>query len=86
MANEPIKLVDGTELVALEPEEKQKLEEEIKAVLDKYKALYLPVIKEENSITTLTKTAGLLLLKRKEAPVQSPYNKEDGTEETPKVD
>lgn len=70
---QPILLADGTELVPLEPKEKEALELEIKAVLDKYGASYLPVIKEERSITQVTQKAGLLLLKKKEEGVVTPY-------------
>jgi hypothetical protein len=74
------KLADGTELVVLEKEEKEKLEEEILAVLNKYNAVYLPVIKETKTLTSNTQEAVLYLLK-KNTPIESPY-KEDGTNET----
>lgn len=68
-----IKLADGTELIPLEKEEKAKLEEEINAVLKKYNAAYLPVIKEEKSITNISQSAALFLLKKKEKSIPSPF-------------
>ena len=87
---EPIKLTDGTELIPLEQTEKDALELEIKAVLDKYNASYLPSIKEEKTLTSHSITAVLFLLKKKDKGIISPYN-ENGenngtTEETPKVE
>lgn len=58
-------LSDGTELVPLELEEKEKLESEIKVILDKYNATYLPVISEEKSITRVSQVAKLFLMKIK---------------------
>ena len=46
--------------------EKEELEAEIKIVLDKYQAMYLPIIKEENTLSKKTQTASLFLLKKKE--------------------
>lgn len=85
---ETIKLTDGTELIPLEKEEKEKLEAELVEVLGKYNAMYLPVIKEEKTLTKVSQSASLFLLKRKEIP--SPFI-ENGdnpttTEETPKTD
>ena len=91
---EPIKLQDGTELVPLENSEKEALEAEIKVVLDKYNAMYLPAIKKEESITHTTQRATLFLLKKKQQGVPS-NNKEvnpllngesdDTKEETPEA-
>lgn len=72
-----IKLVDGTELIPLGEEEKASLEAELSAVLTKYNAIYLPVIKEEKTLTKISQIATLFLLKRKEQGVKSPY-KENG--------
>lgn len=85
---EEIKLTDGTTLVPLEATEKEALELEIKAVLDKYNAMYLPAIKEVKTLTQISQTASLFLLKKK-APteeVESPYieNGEDN-KETPEA-
>jgi hypothetical protein len=82
-----ILLADGTELVPLEPKEKEALELEIKAVLEKYGASYLPIIKEERSITQITQKAGLLLLKKKEEGVPSPFieNGDNTNKETPET-
>lgn len=66
-----IKLADGTELVPLELKEKEALEAEIKAVLDKYNASYLPAIKEEKTLSAHTRTAVLFLLKKKEKGIES---------------
>lgn len=63
---QPIILSDGTELIPLEPKDKEALELEIKAILDKYNASYLPIIKEEKSITGISTKAGLLLLRKRE--------------------
>jgi len=87
---EPIKLTDGTELVPLEPADKEALEAEIKVALDKYDAMYLPAINEEKSLTSITQKAILFLLKKKpaEAEVVSPYVEPNGesTEDAPKAD
>lgn len=84
----PILLADGTELVPLEPKDKEALEAEIKAVLDKYGASYLPIIKEERSITQFVQKAGLLLIKKKEQGTPTPYldnGEPDNTKETPET-
>lgn len=86
---EPIKLADGTELIALEPEKKEELEAKLKVILDEYEAMYLPVLKEEKSLTHTTQKATLFLLKR--SGIRSPFIEENGestntTEETPKAD
>lgn len=89
---EPIKLADGTEWVPLEPKEKEALELELKAVLDKYNALYLPVVRKIETIQEIKHVASLFLLKKKvqENGVPTPYinNGESNgtTEETPKTD
>lgn len=84
---EPIKLQDGTELIALEPAEKEALEAELKVVLDKYNAMYLPVLREEESLTHKMQKAALLILKKNDS-IKSPFT--DGepgtTEEAPKAD
>ncbi len=66
-----IKLSDGTELIPLDKEEKDALEKDIKVVLDKYNAMYLPVIKKEESLSQITQTAALFLLKKKEIGIPS---------------
>lgn len=87
---EEIKLTDGTMLVPLEATEKEALELEIKAVLDKYDAMYLPAIKEVKTLTQISQTASLFLLKKK-APtkeeVESPYieNGEENKETSPEA-
>lgn len=86
--DQTIKLVDGTELIPLGEQEKIELEAELSVVLTKYNAIYLPVIKEEKTLTNISQIATLFLLKRKEQGVESPY-KENGesdskTEETSK--
>lgn len=87
---ETIKLADGTELVPLTDSEKEAFEADIKVVLDKYDAMYLPVIKEEKSLTQNSQTATLFILKRKVSSVPSPFidhgESNDTTEETPKAD
>jgi len=83
---QPIKLLNGTELIPLEEKEKEALELELKTVLDKYNASYLPAIKEEKSLTKISQTAVLFLLKKKE--IVSPYKNGDNngkTEETPEI-
>lgn len=93
---QPIKLQDGTELVPLEQEEKEQLELEIKIVLDKYNALYVPSIREDNTLTSITKTAVILLFKKKPSEILSnnpevnPLINQNGesnntTEETPET-
>lgn len=88
-----IKLTDGSELVSFEKEEKEKLEAEILIVLDKYSAVYMPVIQEEKSLTQITQRATLFLLKKKGIPsTDAEVNPlidaepEPKTEEAPKVD
>lgn len=87
---ESIKLADGTELVPLEQKEKEALEAEIKTVLDKYGALYLPAIKKEETLSQVSQTAVLFLLKKKASEeITSPYvdngESTDTTEETPET-
>lgn len=86
---EPIKLTDGTELLPLEPEEKTKLEAEIREILEKYGATYLPIIKEEHTLSSQIQTATLLLMKIQKE-IKSPFIENGGennkTEETPKID
>jgi len=77
---QPIKLSDGSELVPLEQADKEALEAELKVVLDKYNAAYLPALKEEETITSKTTTAALFLLKK--VPAQ-PHGE---TTETPQAD
>jgi len=84
---EPIKLLDGTELIPLEAEEKEKLEAELGAILDKYNASYLPAIREEKTLSKISQVAVLFLLKKKapEGEIQSPYQngeEPNTTEET----
>lgn len=80
---QPIKLLDGTELVPLEDKDKEALELELKAVLDKYNAVYLPVIKKSETIAEVKQTAVLFLLKK---VIPSPYNGESNdTKETPET-
>lgn len=85
-----IKLTDGTELVPLEAEEKQKLESELLEVLSKYNARYLPVIQEEKTLTQITQKSALFLLKVKSRDIVSPFVENGGTdtktEETPKAE
>ncbi len=80
---ETIKLIDGTELIPLDEQEKEALELEIKTVLDKYNAMYLPAIKEHKTLTSISQTATLFLLKKKSKGVESPYieNGETDTKE-----
>ena len=82
---EPIKLTDGTELVPFDKETKAKLEEELGAILTKYSAIYLPVIKEEKTLTSNSQVATLFLLKKTSVP--TPYNGEstETTKETPET-
>lgn len=84
---EPIKLLDGTELIPLEAEEKEKLEAELGAILDKYNASYLPAIREEKTLSKISQVAVLFLLKKKapEGEIQSSYQngeEPNTTEET----
>ncbi len=83
-----ITLTDGTQLIPLQLEEKEKLEAEIQEVLTKYNAKYLPVIQEEKTLTQSTQRAGLFLLKVKPQDVVSPFvdNGDKTTEETPKTE
>lgn len=80
MANEEqiITLVNGTKLAPLEPEEKVQLEQELQTVLEKYQATYLPVIKEDKTLSHITQKASLFLLKI--------ISKSDGETETTKTD
>jgi len=82
-----IKLTDGTELTTLEPVEKEALEKEIAAVLDKYNAKYLPVIKKVETLQEITQTAGLFLLKIKGIPTPFVANGDNNgkTEEAPET-
>lgn len=68
---ESIKLADGTELVPLEATEKENLETELKTILDKYEAMYLPAIKEEKTLSKTSQTAVLFLLKKKSSGIKS---------------
>lgn len=80
---EPIKLLDGTELIPLEAEEKEKLEAELGAILDKYNASYLPAIREEKTLSKISQVAVLFLLKKKaKEDIKSPYNNGDETNTT----
>lgn len=87
MDKETITLTDGTELIPLEEKEKEALEAELKVVLEKYNAIYLPTIRKEDTLSRISQTAVLFLLKRKpkEEGVKSPYkeNGDDTTKETP---
>lgn len=80
MANEEqtTTLTDGTKLAPLEPEEKVQLEQELQTVLEKYQATYLPVIKEDKTLSHITQKASLFLLKI--------ISKSDGETETTKTD
>jgi len=83
---QPIKLLDGTELVPLEQAEKEALEAEIKVVLDKYSASYLPAIRKEETLSETKQTAVLFLLKKKPKEVESPYIENgESNEETPET-
>lgn len=78
---EPITLTDGTKLVPLDDKEKESLEAEIKTILDKYGAMYLPAIRNEDSLTSNTQRAVLFLLKKVEQePVEiiSPFTEDNG--------
>jgi len=96
MDTQTIKLTDGTELVPLEQEEKENLELEIKTVLDKYNAIYLPVINEQKTLTNHSLSAKLFLFKRKEIgilstneevnPILKNGDNNNTTEETPTSD
>jgi len=68
---EPIKLLDGTEWIPLEPTEKEALEAELKTVLDKYNAMYMPVVRKIETIQEIRHTASLFLLKKKEQGLES---------------
>ena len=83
---EPIKLTDCTELLPFDAETKAQLEQELGAVLTKYSAIYLPVIKESKTLTGNSQEATLWLLKK--SAVVSPYNGEstDTTKETPETE
>lgn len=91
---EKIKLTDGTELEPLSKEDKEALELELKTVLDKYNAMYLPVIRKIETLQEIKQTASLFLLRKKEQGIPS-TNKEVNpllngenngkTEETPEV-
>lgn len=70
---ETIKLIDGTELLPFEKEEKEKLEAELIEVLGRYNATYLPVIKEEKTLTKISQVASLFLLKKKDKSIPSPF-------------
>lgn len=86
--NQVTKLTDGTELIPLEAEEKEKLEAELSEVFTKYSARYLPVIQEEKTLSQTVQKATIFLLKVKQSEVLSPIqpNGEPTTEETPKAD
>lgn len=74
---EPLKLNDGSEWIPMEPKEKESLEAEIKVILDKYDAMYLPVIKKAETLQETKQTAALFILKKKDTSIETPY-KEHG--------
>ena len=89
-----IKLTDGTELEPLKEEVKVKLEKEIAEVLNKYNAMYLPVIREDKTLTNISQTAVLYLLKKKVkeedkgevvSPIQTNEKGNNTNKETPKA-